>query len=118
MAAAARKAQEASSDEQISLEAERRLSRLAELCKEIDHHSRHLEGAYTDMLDSLAARMMRLSEIARTADFSPPEWPVGAEHNVEIKLSETRELTLRLSRNRRRQNDAGQRSSGHTHPPR
>ena len=48
------------------------------------------------LVETLAATSMRLVEIARDADFSPPPWPGGLDRIVELKLSETREVTLRL----------------------
>lgn len=75
-----------------------RLVEIEELQASIDRHAGAIESAYVTMVESIAATSSRLLQIAREADFSPPEWPGGLPRTVELKLSETRELTVTLRR--------------------
>ena len=87
---------ELSAEAGVRRRAEDRLAEIEYLRVSIDHHSQEIEAAYVRLVETLAATSMRLVEIARDADFSPPPWPGGLDRIVELKLSETREVTLRL----------------------
>lgn len=77
-----------------------RLAEIERLRASIDDHAGAIESAYVAMVESLAATSSRLLQLAREADFSPPEWPGGIPHTVELKLRETREMTVTLRRGR------------------
>ena len=98
LATAARQAEVVTANASVEARwaAERRLRRVEKLRGEVQRHSREIERAYAGMVESLSATARRLVEITREADFRPPEWRGGLDRTIEIKLSETRELTLRL----------------------
>lgn len=75
-----------------------RLSRLWRLCSEASERKHHVESAYAGMAETMAAVATRLATAAREADFSPPPWPGGIGHAVEVRLSETREVVVRVER--------------------
>jgi hypothetical protein len=77
--------------------AEQRLRQIDELRAALLQHSREVELAYARMIEALAATSMRLVEITREADFGPPAWSGGLPRTVELKLRETREVTMRFS---------------------
>ena len=56
-----------------------------------------VDAASAALTEAMASTARRLAEDARDADFSPPDWPGGIDRTVEIRLSETREVTLRLA---------------------
>jgi hypothetical protein len=98
LAAAAEDARliEAGVDERVRLDAEQRLRRIEQLRSAIAEHSERIESAYVNMTEAMAAASKQLVEISRRADFTAPAWPGGIERTVELKLSETREMTLRI----------------------
>lgn len=77
--------------------AEARLQRLWALRDEIDAHQRQIEAAFVAMAEAMAATALRLAQLAREADFSPPPLRGGIGHAFEVKLSQTREVTLRVA---------------------
>lgn len=77
--------------------AEARLERLQSLREEIDAHQRQIETAFVAMAEALALAALKLAQAAREADFSPPPMPGGLGRAFEVKLSQTREVTLRLA---------------------
>jgi hypothetical protein len=77
--------------------AEARLERLHALREEIDTHQRQIEAAFVAMSEALATAALRLTLIAREADFSPPPMRGGITHAFELKLSQTREVTFRVA---------------------
>ena len=79
--------------------AEARLERLRALREEIETHQRQIEAAFVAMSEALATAALRLTLIAREADFSPPPLRGGITHAFELKLSQTRELTFRVAPN-------------------
>lgn len=74
-----------------------RIERLETLRDEIEAHQERIELAYVAMVEALAAAASRLTEIAREADFSAPSWPDDIRAVLEVKLTETREITIRLA---------------------
>jgi hypothetical protein len=84
------------------LEAQRRargrLDEIEQLRASIDRHADAIETAYVAMVESMAATSARLLQLAREANFSSPEWPGGIPRTVELKLRETREMTVTLRR--------------------
>ena len=92
------KALEAAGELEAQRRGRERLAEIEELRAAIDHHAGAIESAYVAMAESMAATSSRLLQIAREADFSPPEWPGGIARTVELKLSETREMTVTLRR--------------------
>lgn len=88
---------EASADPESVARAEAALAQVRELRDSIEHHARQIEAAYARMAEALAATSLRLVQISREADFTNPAWPGGLGRTVELKLSETREVTLRFT---------------------
>ena len=78
--------------------ADARIARLAGLRAEIAQHHERIELAYAAMIEAMARTTVGLAEAARDADFSLPPWPEGIRTVLELKLVETRELTIRLAR--------------------
>lgn len=78
--------------------ADRRLAQLRALRADLERDRARLDAAYADLVEAMATASERLLEGARQADFSPPPWPAGIDRTVEIRLSQTREITFRLSR--------------------
>lgn len=77
-----------------------RLQRLVNLRAEIEQHQERIEAAYVAMAETMAKVATRLTEAAREADFSIPPWPDGIRSAFEVKLTETREMTIRIERER------------------
>ena len=77
--------------------ADARLRRLRNLRTKIEQHQERIEDAYVAMAESMAKVATRLSEEARDADFSIPPWPGGIRTAFELKLTETREMTIRIA---------------------
>lgn len=77
---------------------EARMRRLSDLRTEVEEHQRRIEAAYAAMAEAMAKVTARLAEAAREADFSIPPWPGGIRTALELKLSETREMTIRIER--------------------
>lgn len=75
-----------------------RMRRLRDLRTEIEEHQERIETAYVAMAEAMAKVAGRLTEAARDADFSIPPWPGGIRTAFELKLSETREMTIRIER--------------------
>ncbi len=75
-----------------------RVRRLRNLRTEIEEHQERIEAAYVAMAEAMAKVAVRLTEAARDADFSIPPWPGGIRTALELKLSETREMTIRIER--------------------
>jgi len=74
------------------------LVRLRKLRAELDSGQERIDAATVRLVETMAAASIRLVEAARDADFSLPPWPGGIGRTVEIKLSETREVTFRFAR--------------------
>ena len=98
-------------EEEGGLEARRqgraRLEEIEGLRASIDQHANAIESAYVAMVESMATTSARLLALAREADFTPPEWPGGIPRTVELKLSETREVTREVTVTLRREGDGG-----------
>jgi hypothetical protein len=73
------------------------LVRLRSLRAELDAGQERIDSATVRLVETMAATSIRLVEAARDADFSIPPWPGGIGRTVEIKLSETREVTFRFA---------------------
>jgi hypothetical protein len=98
VAAAERRASEGAAlatDTDLSLTAAR-IEQLRELQRQIHGQQQRIEIAFATMTEALAVTALRLTTAAREADFSSPSWPSGIGRTVEIKLAETREVTLRI----------------------
>lgn len=87
------------------------LERLSGVRAQVEGDTRRVELGYVDLIEALAAASARLVQAAKQADFSPPPWPAPARGPVEIKFSETREVTLRFG-------SAGGATGGGAPPPR
>lgn len=74
-----------------------RLARIAGLREQIESDRASIESSTVRMAELMALTSERLMEHARDADFSPPPWPDGIGRVLEIKLSETREVTFRIA---------------------
>lgn len=77
-----------------------RIARLASLRDEIRSDQSAIETGCVRLAEAMATSCVRLAAAARHADFGPPEWPAGIERTLEVKLSETREVTLRMDARR------------------
>lgn len=88
---------EGNADPQAVARAWAGLVQVRELRDLIEHHSREIDAAYARMAEALAATSLRLVQISREADFANPAWPGGLGRTVELKLSETREVTVRFT---------------------
>jgi hypothetical protein len=86
-----------------------RMRRLHALRAEIEEHQQRIESAYVGMAEAMAKAAVRLAEAARDADFSAPPWPAGIRTAFELKLSETREMTIRIERDAPVTGDLGSR---------
>jgi hypothetical protein len=75
-----------------------RIERLTVLRSEIEAHQERIEAAYLAMAEAMATAATRLAAAARDADFSIPPWPGGLRTALELKLTETREMTIRVAR--------------------
>lgn len=73
-----------------------RAERLRSLEAMVGQRTGELELRYVELVESLSTASGELVEAARGASFDPPPWPGGIERTLEIKVSETREITLRL----------------------
>jgi hypothetical protein len=74
---------------------EDRLARMQELRLALVSGRSRMDTAYARLAETMAAVSERLALATREADFSPPPWPEGLGRTVEVKLSETREVTFR-----------------------
>jgi hypothetical protein len=74
-----------------------RLAQLEGLRDSIDRHRSEIDTGYARLLETLAGASSQLVEIAREADFSPPASEGGLNRTLELKLTETRELTVRFT---------------------
>ena len=77
-----------------------RVARLASLRDELRRDQETIDLGCVQLAEAMASSCLRLAAAAREADFSPPEWPPGIERTLEVKLSETREVTLRMDARR------------------
>lgn len=74
-----------------------RIDHLHHLRAEIESHQERIEHAYAAMAEAMASAAMQLTLAARSADFSIPSWPEGIRSSFELKLTETREMTIRVA---------------------
>ncbi len=80
--------------------AQARIERLESLRAEIDHHHERIVLAYVAIAEAMAAAAEQLAAAARDADFENPAWQERIRGTLELKLTETREVTVRISRDR------------------
>lgn len=74
-----------------------RVSRLNRLNHDIEERQHRIESAQVTLIEAMATAAVRLATVAREADFDPPPWPGGLGRTVEIRFSETREVTFRVA---------------------
>ena len=86
-----------------------RMRRLHALRAEIEEHQQRIEAAYVGMAEAMAKAAARLVEASHEADFSIPPWPGGIRTAFELKLTETREMTIRIERDGSGSGDRGSR---------
>lgn len=98
---------EGGADAELRERVEERIGKIEALRSAIDEQSRAVEGAYVRMVECMAATSMQLLAAAREADFSAPAWPGGIPRAVELKLSETREVSVRVPLRDARRNVEG-----------
>lgn len=91
------RAAEADAEGEVEALTRARLAQLEGLRDSIDRSRREIDHGYARLLEALAGASSRLVEIVREADFSSPQWQAGLGRTLELKLSETRELTVRLT---------------------
>lgn len=87
--------------------AESQIARLVEIRSELRHDQRRIDAGFARLAESMATVSVRLAQAARETDFSVPPRAGGIARTVEFKLSETREVSVRIT-------DLG-RSSGNPH---
>ena len=76
---------------------ETQLARIAALRSELDRNRGRIDAGYARLAEAMATAAARLAEAAHNADFTAPPWPGGIGRTVEIRLAETREVTLRFT---------------------
>ena len=91
------RAAEADAEGEVDALTRARLAQLEGLRDSIDRSRREIDLGYARLLEALAGAASRLVEITLEADFSPPQWQAGLGRTLELKLSETRELTVRFT---------------------
>ena len=69
---------------------------LLDLRRQIEDQQRRIQSGYAELLEAMAMSSIRLAEAARNADFSSPPRPSGLGHTIEVRLAQTREVTVRL----------------------
>ena len=74
-----------------------RVARLDDIRAHADAQKREVSIAYAGMAEAMAGAAGRLVTIAKETDFSSPPWPAGIGHTIEVKLSETREVTVTIA---------------------
>lgn len=74
------------------------LLKLEAMRAQLESNQQRIDEGCVRLVEMMALASMRLLEAARQADFSLPPWPGGIGRTVEIKLSETREVTFRFAR--------------------
>ena len=74
-----------------------RVARLDDMRAHADAQKREVSVAYAGMAEAMAGAAGRLVTIAKETDFSIPPWPAGIGHTIEVKLSETREVTVTIA---------------------
>ncbi len=55
-----------------------------------------VEAAYADLAEALLDGARTLGRQAREADFSPPSYPPITRREIELTLSQTREMKFRV----------------------
>ncbi|GIK78190.1 MAG: hypothetical protein KJ006_10105 [Thermoleophilia bacterium] len=73
-----------------------RVERLRALGREIEDQQQRIQSGYAGMVEAMAASTSRLVEAARDADFTSPTGPSTLGRTVEVRLAQTREITLRF----------------------
>jgi hypothetical protein len=73
-----------------------RVERLRTLGREIEDQQRRIQSGYAAMVEAMAASTIKLVEAARDADFSSPPAPSTLDRTVEVRLAQTREITIRF----------------------
>lgn len=73
-----------------------RVERLRALGREIEDQQRRIQSGYAAMVEAMAASTIRLVEATRDADFTTPAGPSTLGRTVEVRLAQTREITLRF----------------------
>lgn len=76
--------------------ASRRISEMSELGSQISESSERVQTGYVRIVEAMAVAAGQLVDAARRADFSAPPWPGGIQRVVEVKFSETREVSFRF----------------------
>ena len=74
-----------------------RVLRLNRLNHDIEERQHRIESAQVTLIEAMATAAARLATVAREADFDPPPWPDDLGRIVEIRFSETREVTFRVA---------------------
>jgi len=72
------------------------VERMHDLRRQIEGQQRRIQSGYAELLEAMAMSSIRLAEAARNADFSTPPRPSGLGHTIEVRLAQTREVTVRF----------------------
>lgn len=75
-----------------------RRDRIEQASREIRASHGSIGARTARLVELMAVASERLVQHAREADFSPPPWPGESSEIVEIKLSQTQEVTFRIAR--------------------
>jgi hypothetical protein len=84
---------------------------IEEIRSALERHRNQIESACTILAEAFASASLELTEATRRADFTPDPYRGGLGGAIELKLSETREMTVTINREHRR---AGSQGSGAT----
>jgi hypothetical protein len=73
-----------------------RIQQLRDLRLQIADQQRRIDSGYASLVEAMAESSMRLAAAARDADFSALPEPSGLGRTVEIRLAQTREISVRI----------------------
>lgn len=74
----------------------------------LERHRDQLESAGAILAEAFASASLQLTEASREADFTPDPYRGGLGGAIELKLSETREMTVTIGRDAQRPGPPGQ----------
>jgi hypothetical protein len=85
---------------------------IEEIRASIERHRDQIASACATLSEAFAAASLHLTEASRSDDFSPDPYRGGLGGAVELRLSETREMTVTITREPERQGLSGPPGSG------
>lgn len=76
-----------------------KLREIDEIRREVSHHADQIELGLAGLIEALVERANVVIELSRHVDATPPQWQGGSyQRMIELKLEQTREMTIRLPR--------------------